>query len=73
MFSLIMELIFFEILGFPFDVLHFLGRRACLKYRTIPQWSAEIETRNICEENDSCQINSKKNYHYKYFSIEENK
>ena len=65
--------IFFEILGFPFDVLHFLGRRACLKYRTIPQWSAEIETRNICEENDSCQINSKKNYHYKYFSIEENK
>lgn len=60
---------FFEILSLPFDILHFLGRRVCLKYRKMPEWMNQIENKNKVDADDLYKISAKDNYKINYFSV----
>ncbi|MEN8283208.1 DUF6708 domain-containing protein [Acinetobacter gerneri] len=60
---------FFEILSLPFDILHFLGRRICLKYRKMPEWTNQIEDQNKVDAHDLYKVSAKDNYKINYFSV----
>lgn len=60
---------FFEILSLPFDILHFFGRRICLKYRKMPEWTNQIENKNKVDADDLYKISAKDNYKINYFSV----